>query len=54
MQFELTRNSYLIFSQILWQGKFVSFGMEEFHLLACTRYIELNPARAGLVKRPEE
>ncbi len=38
----------------LWQGRFASFVMEEFHLLACARYIELNPVRAGLVKRPEE
>ena len=28
--------------------------MKEFHLLACAKYIELNPVRAGLVKRPEE
>ena len=38
----------------LWQGRFASFVMEEFHLLACAKYIELNPVRAGLVKRPEE
>ena len=38
----------------LWQGRFASFVMEEFHLLACARYIELNPVRAGFVKRPEE
>ena len=37
-----------------WQGRFVSFVMEEGHLLACARYIELNPVRAGLVKRPED
>ncbi len=30
----------------LWQGRFASFVMEEFHLLACVRYIELNPVRA--------
>ena len=28
--------------------------MEGFHLLASARYIELNPVRAGLVKRPED
>jgi putative transposase len=38
----------------LWQGRFASFIMEERHLLACTRYIEYNPVRAGLVKRPED
>jgi len=38
----------------LWQGRFSSFIMDEIHLLACTRYVELNPVRAGLVKNPEE
>lgn len=38
----------------LWQGRFASFIMEEKHLLACTRYIEFNPVRAGLVKNPED
>jgi putative transposase len=38
----------------LWQGRFASFIMEERYLLACTRYIEYNPVRAGLVKRPED
>jgi len=37
----------------LWQGRFSSFIMEERYLLACTRYVELNPVRAGLVKKPE-
>jgi putative transposase len=38
----------------LWQGRFSSFIMEKRYLLACTRYVELNPVRAGLVKLPEE
>jgi putative transposase len=38
----------------LWQGRFSSFVMEERHLHACTRYVELNPVRAGLVKKPEK
>ncbi|MBC8441221.1 MAG: transposase [Deltaproteobacteria bacterium] len=38
----------------LWQGRFSSFIMEERYLLACTRYIELNPVRAGLAKEPED
>lgn len=37
-----------------WQGRFASFVMDEHHLLAAARYIELNPVRAGLVSRPEE
>ena len=36
-----------------WQGRFASFVMDEHHLLACARYVELNPVRAGLVERPE-
>jgi putative transposase len=35
----------------LWQGRFSSFIMDQNHLLACTKYIEMNPVRAGLVKR---
>ncbi|KPA15103.1 transposase [Candidatus Magnetomorum sp. HK-1] len=38
----------------LWQGRFSSFIMDENHLLACTRYIEMNPVNAGLVKKPED
>ncbi|MFA6012706.1 MAG: transposase [Desulfobacteraceae bacterium] len=38
----------------LWQGRFSSFIMDESYLLACTKYVELNPVRAGLVKRPED
>lgn len=38
----------------LWQGRFASFPMDERHMLACTRYIELNPVRARLADRPED
>jgi len=38
----------------LWQGRFGSFVMDEPHLLTAMRYIELNPVRAGLAKRPED
>ena len=38
----------------LWQGRFASFPMDEAYLLAACRYIELNPVRAKLVKRPED
>ena len=34
-----------------WQGRFASFVMDEAHLLAAARYVELNPVRAGLVAR---
>ncbi|MEK6543092.1 MAG: transposase [Elusimicrobiota bacterium] len=36
----------------LWQGRFYSFAMDERHLLAAARYIELNPVKAGLVADP--
>lgn len=38
----------------LWQGRFASFPMDEPHLYTASRYIELNPVRAGLVREPEE
>ena len=37
----------------LWQGRFASFVMDEAHLLAAARYVELNPVRARLAKSPE-
>ena len=36
------------------QGRFSSFMMDERYLLACARYVEPNPARAGLAKQPED
>ncbi len=38
----------------LWQERFHSCPMDEAHLLACARYVELNPVRAGLVTRPQD
>ena len=38
----------------LWQGRFHSFVMDEPHLLACARYVERNPVRAGLVASPAD
>jgi putative transposase len=38
----------------LWQERFGSFAMDEAYLLACARYVELNPVRAGLAARPEQ
>ena len=38
----------------LWQGRFASYVMDEKYLLACVRYIEMNPVRAGLVTKPEK
>jgi putative transposase len=38
----------------LWQGRFASFVLDHYYLLAAARYVELNPVRAGLVRRPEQ
>lgn len=39
----------------LWEGRFKSCLIEaDNYLLACARYIELNPVRAGLVMQPED
>jgi len=38
----------------LWQGRFSSCPMDETHLLACARYVELNPVRAELAKRARD
>ncbi len=37
----------------LWQGRFYSCPLDENHLWAALRYVELNPVRAGLVTKPE-
>jgi REP-associated tyrosine transposase len=38
----------------LWQSRFMSFPMEDAHLHACLRYVELNPVQARLAARPED
>ena len=38
----------------LWQSRFASFPMDESHLLAAARYVELNPVKAGLARRAGE
>ncbi len=38
----------------LWQERFHSFPLDEPHLAAAARYVERNPVRAGLAKRPED
>ena len=36
------------------QGRFSSFMMDERYPLACARYVESNPVRAGLAEKPED
>jgi putative transposase len=38
----------------LWQGRFSSYPLDEVYLLTASRYIEMNPVRARLVKSPEK
>ncbi len=38
----------------LWQGRFSSFPLDSDYLYYCVRYVECNPVRAGMVKRPED
>lgn len=38
----------------LWQGRFISYPMDEKHYYAAVRYVERNPVRANLVERAEE
>ena len=41
-------------SGTLWEGRYKSSPIQiETYLLACSRYIELNPVRAKIVKKPE-
>lgn len=36
----------------LFQGRFFSCIMDEYYTMACARYIERNPVRAGIVEKP--
>ena len=36
----------------LWQGRFGSCALDDVHLLMAARYVELNPVRAKLVRKP--
>lgn len=38
----------------VWQGRFFSCVLDERHLYAAIRYVELNPVRSGLAKEPQE
>lgn len=38
----------------LWQERFYSVVMEETHTLSAMRYVEMNPVRAGLCKKPQD
>ena len=48
------RNNKIGATGHLWQGRFFSCVMDERHLTIAARYIERNPVRAHIVKRPYE
>ena len=53
-QYVRTVNHLYRRSGTLWEGRFRACGVRaEEYLLACMRYIELNPVRAGMVASPE-
>jgi putative transposase len=41
-------------SGYLWQGRFASYPMDEDYFVQASRYVGLNPVRAGLVARAED
>lgn len=48
-------NKYNKRSGTLWEGRFKSSPVStDFYLLACSRYIEMNPVRAGMVEEPKD
>ena len=38
----------------LWQGRFASYPMDDGYFVQASRYVGLNPVRAGLVKRAQD
>lgn len=38
----------------LWQGRFASYPMDDAYFIEASRYVGLNPVRAGLVARAQE
>ena len=38
----------------LWQGRYLSYPMDEIYLYTCVRYIERNPVRAKIVRSAED
>src|SRR4030042_2625995 len=53
-EYSLLINSREGWEGYLWQGRFMSFPMDDSYLFAAIRYIERNPVRAGLVKYAED
>jgi putative transposase len=47
-------NARTEFSGHVWQGRFHSCPLDDDHLWASLRYVEMNPVRAGLVRHAEQ
>ncbi len=54
MRYSQYRNKKINATGHLWQGRFFSCVMDDKHLLVAARYIERNPVRAHIVKKPCE
>jgi putative transposase len=52
-EYSLLINSREGWRGYLWQGRFMSYPMDDNYLFNAIRYIERNPVRAGLVKQAE-
>ena len=52
MKYSQYYNNKMKVSGHLFQGRFFSCVLDEWHMIACARYIERNPVRAKLVKEP--
>jgi len=52
MKYSQYHNRRMGISGHLFQGRFFSCVMDEQHTMACARYIERNPVRAKIVKKP--
>jgi len=52
MKYSQYYNNKMKVSGHLFQGRFFSCVLDERHMIACARYIERNPLRANLVRKP--
>jgi putative transposase len=52
-RYTLVINTRQNWKGFLWQGRFISYPLDEGHSYAAVRYVERNPVRAGVVKRAE-
>lgn len=52
-KFSLVINTRENWKGFLWQGRYISYPLDERHCYEAVRYVERNPVRAGLVLRAE-